>query len=193
MKNNEVGGDAAMTPAERLEPVLRLMETNGDAALAGLEDLIVSYPGDARLHFMAGSTLAGLERYTEARTAMQKAVDLAPDFAIARFQLGFLALTSGDTTTAGLVWTPLLGLPAEHPLRLFVEGLGAMAADRFPEAISLLEAGIRNNRDLPPLNGNMMLLVDEMREKLGAHGGPDDVESGTHFLLKQSILKETRH
>jgi tetratricopeptide (TPR) repeat protein len=182
-----------MTPDDRLEPVLSLMETDAEAALRGLEDLIRLHPEDARLPFMAGSVLAGLERYAEARTAMERAVELAPDFAIARFQLGFLALTSGDPATAGSVWTPLFGLPAEHPLRLFVAGLSAMTADRFAEAISLLEAGIEHNRDLPPLNKNMMILIEEMRERLNTQGGDPGIESGAHFLLKQSSFKGTRH
>ena len=193
MKNSDANDSANLAPADLLEPVLGLMETDGEAALSGLEDLIRRHPGDARLHFLAGSTLAELERYAEAWTAMQRAVDLAPDFAVARFQLGFLALTSGDTSGAGSVWAPLFELPVEHPLRLFVEGLGAMAADRFEEAISLLEAGVEQNRDLPPLNRNMMILIAEMRDKLGTQGRPEDVESGAHFLLKQSSFKETRH
>ncbi len=184
-----------MTPDDLLNPVLGLVERDGDAALAGLDDLIRLYPDDARLPFLQGSVLAGLERYAEARTAMQKAVDIEPGFAIARFQLAFLVLTSGDAAGARAIWTPLLDLPAEHPLKLFVDGLEAMLTDRFGDAISLIEAGIERNRDLPPLNRNMAILIQEMRDRLGVPQDEDanDVESGAHFLLKQSSFKGTRH
>jgi len=185
--------DAALAPGDRLDPVLALIDQDGEAALVGLDDLIGHYPEDARLPFLQGSVLAGLERYTEARTAMQRAVDIAPGFVIARFQLAFLLLTSGDASGARSTWAPLLDLPAEHPLRFFVGGLEAMIADRFPEAISLIEAGMQRNTDLPPLNGNMAILIQEMKDRLGGEAGADDVESGVHFLLKQSSLKETRH
>jgi tetratricopeptide (TPR) repeat protein len=185
--------DAGMAPGDRLDPVLSLVERDEAAALAGLDDLIGLYPEDPRLPFLQGSVLAGLERYSEARTAMQKAVDIAPGFAIARFQLAFLLLTSGDAGGARSTWAPLLDLPEDHPLRLFVDGLEAMVADRFPEAIALIESGMQRNTDLPPLNRNMAILIQEMRDRLGGQESENDVESGVHFLLKQSSLKETRH
>lgn len=185
--------DTGLAPGELLNPVLGLVERDGEAALAGLDDLIRLYPDDSRLPFLQGSVLAGLERYAEARTAMQKAVDIEPGFAIARFQLAFLVLTSGDEMAARSIWTPLLDLPDDHPLRLFVDGLEAMVADRFPEAISLIEAGMAGNTELPPLNRNMAILIQEMRNRLGGQEGGEDVESGAHFLLKQSSFKETRH
>ena len=182
-----------MTPADLLEPVLSLMESNGEAALLRLDELVLDYSSDPRLPFMRGSVLAGLERYDEARVAMQTAVDLAPDFAIARFQLGFLILTSGDPTGAHAVLAPLLNLPAEHPLRLFVEGLGAMVAGRFDEAVTRLQAGIERNTELPPLNRNMAILIQEILNRPSEHGGQEEVESGAHFLLKQYSFKDTRH
>ncbi len=194
MKNSDLDTKNAEPPADRLEPVLALMETDPDGALSALGNLIDQYPADARLHFMLGSLLAGLERYPEAHTAMQKAVDLAPGYALARFQLGFLALTSGDAAGARSVWQPLLDLPSEDSLNLFVRGLDAMSADHFDEAIGLLEAGIARNERVAPLNRNMALLVHEMRARLNPRHTEDKaVESDAHFLLKQYSFKDTRH
>lgn len=168
------------------------METDPEAALPGLDRLLDLYAGDPRLHFMKGSLLAGLQRYGEAREAMHAAVEIAPDYALARFQLGFLALTSGDTSGARAIWLPLLNLPAEDPLNLFVQGLGAMLANHFEDAIGLLEAGIGRNA-LVPLNQNMALLVQEMQEKLKPQSAENEIESRAHFLLKQYSFKTTRH
>jgi len=193
MKNNHLGSKSAEAPAERLEPVLRLMETNQEDALQRLGALVDQYPGDPRLHFMIGSVLAGLERYAEARAAMQKAVDISPEYGLARFQLGFLALTSGDADGARSIWAPLQDLPSEDPLKLFVQGLDAMSADNFDDAVVLLEAGIERNKTLAPLNRNMSILVHEMRERLKPAGTENAVASDAHFLLKQYSFKGTRH
>jgi len=193
LKNNDLGAGDGLVPDDLLGPVLGLMETDGTAALSGLDRLLAQYAGDPRLHFMRGSLLAGLERYDEARTAMQKAVDLAPDYALARFQLGFLALTSGDAAGAQAIWLPLANLPEDNPLRLFVRGLNAMLAGDFQDAISLLAAGIERNREIAPLNGNMAVLITEMREKLGSADAGDNIESDAHFLLRQYSFKDTRH
>ena len=51
------------------------------------------------------------------------AVALAPDFLIARYQLGFFELTSGEVDNALATWGPLLRLPEDNYLRQFVEGM----------------------------------------------------------------------
>ena len=193
MKNSDLDHKTAVAPDDLLEPVLGLINTDEKAALPRLDDLLEHYAGDPRLHFLRGSVLAGLERYPDARQAMQKAVDIAPDYLLARFQLGFLALTSGDAAGAQSIWRPLESLVAGHPLKLFVEGLQAMVANNFAQAIFLLETAISQNKEVPPLNGNMALLVRAMRDKLNVHGGAEAGESGVHFLLKQYSLKDTRH
>ena len=193
MKNSDVKDGDAMAPADLLEPVLDLMRTDGEAALSRLDFLIGHYENDPRLYFMRGSVLAGLEHYADARVAMQKAVEIAPDYGLARFQLGFLALTSGEVVVARSIWHPLLDLAAEHPLKLFVQGIDAMLVDNFQLAIGLLEAGIERNKELPPLSQNIAILIRGMREKLKSQDVNEDIESGAHFLLKQYSFKDTRH
>ena len=180
------------TPQDMLQPVLAQMQQDGERALASLDELAGLYPDDARLPFLKGSVLAGLERYAEARLAMQKAVRIAPAYALARFQLGLLELSSGEADAARATWGPLLDLPADSVLNLFVRGLEIMLAGDFPAAIALLEDGIARNTDLQPMNRDMGLMIDRMREKLDETDGPG-IESGTHFLLRQYSLKDTRH
>jgi hypothetical protein len=60
-----------------------------------------------------------------------------------------------------------------------------------------LEEGMEANTVLPPLNGNMALLVAEMKVKRAA-GDPAqaperEVESDANFLLRQYAFKDTKH
>jgi len=185
--------DTDMTPDDLLQPVLGKIQQDSEQALIGLDDLIQIYGNDARLHFLRGSVLAGLEHYGQARTAMQTAVDMAPDYALARFQLGLLELSSGDPVAAQSTWGPLSALPLDNPLRLFAEGLRKLITGAYAEAIALLEEGIALNTELPPMNRDMILMIQQMREKLDAEAAVGNVESDTHFLLRQYSFKDTKH
>jgi tetratricopeptide (TPR) repeat protein len=168
------------------------MDENEAAGSKMLDHLLDEFPLDARLHFLHGSLAAAGQDYASARIAMRRAVDLAPDFAIARFQLGFLLLTSGEPHAAQEAWGPLHLLPPDHHLRIFVLGLCRLIADEFDEAIGLLLDGIGRNSENPALNGDMQLIVEETRRK-----SVEQVEgeplSHTHLLLQQSAFKSTKH
>jgi hypothetical protein len=181
--------DNDVAPDDLLQPVLEQIQHNDDRALEALDELVDRFGRDARLHFLRGSVLCSLERFAEARIAMERSVGLAPGFDLARFQLGFLELTSGDVTAAQSTWLPLMALPAEDPLKLFVLGLNKMVVDEFDAAIALLEEGIGRNTVLPPLNGNMALLIEEMKAKRTT----PESESDANFLLRQYGLKDTKH
>jgi len=152
-----------------------------------IDRLLSAFPEDPRLHFMKGSTLVGKQRMIEAHLSLQKAVELAPDFAVARYQLGFFELTSGEADKALATWGPLLMLPKDNYLRRFVEGLTHLIRDEFEAAIAEFEAGMAINQDNPPMNHDIGLLIAECRKMLGGGGAPatDSSESATSFLLGQ--------
>lgn len=145
---------------------------------------------------------------------MARAVDMAPDFSLARFQLGFLDLTSGRTLDAMAVWAPLSGLPDDDALRVLSEGLANMVIDNFSEARRLLERGMELNIANPVINADMQLILDEIAnlpDKPATQGSPDAGDgsvmdetteeptpvSAVDLLLRQSRLrddsKNTRH
>lgn len=168
-----------------------VIEVGADAegALARIEQLLAEFPLDPRLHFLKGSLLVGLKRFVGAHIAMSRALEIAPDYDLARFQLGFFELTSGEADAALWTWAPLgQALAADHWMRHFVEGLRALAADRFSDCIAALRMGIAANDENLPLNGDMELIIAEC-EKLsevgeGDHKGAADSEvSATSFLL----------
>jgi len=171
----------------------KLVELAGGDTRKGLrraETLLSTYTDDPRLHFLRGSLMAALQRYDEAVGPMRRAVEIAPSYHIARFQLGLLLLSSGLPDQAAEVWQPLAALDPADPLRLFAEGLQHMARDEFAEAARRLHEGQVRNTEHPALNGDMQKVLERVAEL--ASGGPDDDNSPAHWLLQVSAAK-TRH
>lgn len=177
-------------PAELLAEATDRAEHDTSAGLSTVDGLLRRYPADPRLHFLRGSLLAALNRFGEALIPLTEAVHLDPQFAIARFQLGMLQLTSGDAGSAAATWRPLADLANDHPLRLFAEGLQRLAQDDFAGAEALLRKGLLCNTQIPVLNRDMQLVLDTM----SARAAPDDPqESSSAHLLLQLSGKGTRH
>lgn len=171
-----------------LQALMGAMQADSGDELEQVDRLIADHPGDPRLHFLRGSILASIGRPIEALPALRQAVELAPDFTIARFQLGFFQLTSGEAANALSTWGPLAMLPEQNYLRMFVAGLTHLIRDEFAEAIAQLRAGIQANDENPPLNRDMQLIVDQTSAI--ASGKSDearegDAASATSFLLDQ--------
>jgi tetratricopeptide (TPR) repeat protein len=179
----------------QMQEILAIAAQDTLAGLAAIDATLRDYPEDARLHFLKGSMLIGEKRFIAAHTALREAVRLDPELHIARFQLGFFELTSGEAEAALVSWQPLKAvLPAEHYLQLFVEGLEHLVADRFIPCIESLQAGMAVNAENTPLNGDMQLIIDRCRELLGEQGSADPgldagdgaAVSATSFLLGTS-------
>lgn len=150
----------ALCSDKDLNDIIQTMQAGGEPPLARIEALIAAHDEDARLHFLRGSVLIGLSRHIEAHGELTRAVQLAPDFHLARFQLGFFELTSGEAQNALETWAPLDRLPDAHFLRKFVGGLRSLIADQFEAAITQLRAGIALNHENLPLNRDMQLIIE---------------------------------
>ena len=124
----------------------------------------------AQLQFLRGSLLAGGKKYETAKLALYEALRIAPDYELARFQLGFLNITSGETAEAKDVWVGLSTLVDGHPLRLFARGLTALANDDFEVAKSCLAQGISCNLEVPFLNRDMQVILEQITKSQSASG-----------------------
>jgi len=171
------------------------LESGAKDEIERTDRLLAEYPEDGRLHFLRGSMLVGIGRPIEALPALRKAVELAPDLVIARFQLGFFLLTSGEAAEALSVWGSLALLPAEHYLRLFVGGLTHLIRDEFADTVRLLKEGIAANSENPPLNRDMALIISQV-EMLASgakvDAGSDEI-SATSLILGQYSPRRTTH
>ena len=171
---------------DTIAALIEAMADDPGGQIPRLAELIASHPEDARLRFLHGSALIGEKRLIEAHASLSEAVRLAPDFAIARFQLGFFLLTSGEAEAALETWGRLDRLPDGHYLRKFVDGLRCLIRDDFQGAIDRLREGIGLNQENPPLNRDMQLLIDECAKLLAGSASEDDeAVSETALILKQ--------
>lgn len=174
------------------------IRTDAVGGLKSVDEVLASFPNDPRLHFMRGSLLAGQGAPLEAHASLRKAVELAPDFHIARYQLGFFELTSGEVDGALSTWGPLLRLPETAYLRKFVEGLTYLIRDEFRTAINSMQEGIALNRENEPLNDDIRLLIEECEKTAargtGAETGAETLDrSATSVILDQFADRSTRH
>jgi tetratricopeptide (TPR) repeat protein len=163
------------------------------AGMQRLSVLMASFPADPRLRFLYGSLLAGQQSYKAAVLEMRQALELAPDFILARYQLGFLQLTMGEPYAAMEAWGPLHGLPQDNYIRVFVEGLGHLIRDEFTEALAALEKGIVLNHENAPMNNDIRLIIEQIRASSLDAGDGDQPLSAAQMLLHQAAIKNTRH
>lgn len=170
----------------------RVSAMDDQAAIAAVEEAIRGSPGNARLHFLRGSLFAENGDYPKALADFQAATELAPDFPIARFQLGLLELCLGQSERAKEIWRPLDQLEENNCLRLFKEGLCHLADERLQEGVDRLQAGRATNRTFPPLNRDMQLLIDRSLERL-QKGESRSADQDLHVLLAGYLGGSTRH
>jgi len=182
-------------PQEELMAALSALERLGPGAgVDALAPLRMRYPDDARLIFLEGSLHAAAGDFERARATIARAVELQPDYRIARFQLGFLAFTSGDAGAAVEVWRPLLDADEDDALRLFAEGLDHFARDDFAAALPLLRRGIAANRDNPPLSADMQRLIDAVEAGAPPPAAEEEEPASlAQLALRQSAARSTRH
>jgi Flp pilus assembly protein TadD len=178
---------------ETFDALVAAIEKGAKDEIERTDELLMRFPDDARLHFLRGSMLVGIGRSYEALPALKKAVELAPDLVIARFQLGFFLLTSGDAAEALSVWGPLALLAEGNYLRTFVGGLTHLIRDEFADAVRLLREGIEANDDNPPLNRDMALILSEIEKLEAQPGGVAGDVSAASMLLGQYAPKRTTH
>ncbi len=187
----------ALCAEDQVASLIEQLRVDESSGLRRLGELLTACPNDPRLHFLKGSFQAGNGDYSAAITTIRHAVDLAPGFELARFQLGFLLFTSNEPYGAQETWGPLHGLPRDNYLRLFVDGLCHLIRDEFEQASALLGEGMEANKDNVPLNSDMRLILDQIavRQSDASAAGEEDSElvSAAQMLLQHAALKSTRH
>ncbi|WP_194269558.1 tetratricopeptide repeat protein [Stenotrophomonas sp. MYb238] len=127
-------------------------------AMVLLKVLAGRSPGNPLAHYLLAAQHAQTGLLERAEQGFRRAVELAPEFTMARFQLGQLMLVKGD------------GMAAAHEFRLvrsddpaiacYAEGLCALAEERQAEALASLGQGLALPQKIPALAQDMQQLAD---------------------------------
>lgn len=149
------------------------------------QQAIALAPGAAMPHFLRATNFAHAGNYELAEACYTACLTRAPDFAIARFQLGLMQVTGGRAALGQATWELLLTLPDDDYLKLFAQGFMLLLADQWGPARAAIERGIARNTANAPLNDDMRGVLERMAV---ARAGADAAEaetsaSGAHFLL----------
>lgn len=162
---------------------------DGAQAVEWFQKASAAEPAAGLPQFLLGAELASMGNMDQAEAAFANATRLAPDFPMARYQLGLLQFSSGRAAIALLTWQPLLHLPDSDPLPHFVKGFAALAHDRFDQALRHYEQGLTLNTTNDALSGDIEKVIAGIKalapNTAPAADGPGErgAESDTHVLL----------
>lgn len=137
-----------------------------DRADALLHSAMQLDPSSAIPYFLLGANAAQLHRNDEAEAAFMKCLQRAPDFAVARFQLGLLQLTNARAAVALITWEPLLALEETSYFKCFVQGFVQILAGDAPGAESRIREGLALNGDNAALNRDMEGVLQRLAQQV---------------------------
>jgi Flp pilus assembly protein TadD len=144
-------------------------------------------PGSGVPHFLAGSEHANAGNIALAEGAFARAVLLAPEFSLARYQLGLLQFSSQRAAMALLTWQPLLDLPGAAALGHFVRGFAALARDGFPEAVAQFREGLACNDVNQAMASDIQQVLAAVEKLSAGEPSPEDAAQADpdarHVLL----------
>jgi tetratricopeptide (TPR) repeat protein len=153
-----------LTQAELLALALEATRRSDSGhAMAYLKQAAARADATPEACFLLGSEYAQIGLVEDALAHLHRAVALAPNYAIARFQLGLLHLTNAQPHEALAVWAPLADLGLEHPLAALRQGLEHLIRDQFVDCVQWLERGIELNTEIPALNADMQNIIQQVK------------------------------
>jgi tetratricopeptide (TPR) repeat protein len=146
--------------------------------LQQIKSAVASDPGNAELRYLLGAELAQQRDYDGAVVEMSTALAIEPNLHFARLQLGLLYLTMARPAESIAIWAPLEQLDDGAALKSFKRGLEALIRDDFAACIDHLRHGIQLNTQNAPLNRDMNMIIDRVRETTA--GAPEPVTPAIH-------------
>ncbi len=153
------------------------------------------HPASGVPHFLAGSEYAALGQFEKAEAALANAVLLAPDFHLARYQLGLLQFSGGRAAVALVTWGALFALGDEHALGHFVRGFAALAQDDFTGAKSHFQEGLARNADNDALSEDVRKVLARIEDVQSEEAPAADADgsAANHVLLSNYGKPGTLH
>ena len=135
-------------------------DRDADAAVM-LKTLLERDPSNVIATYLLAAQHAQLGMMDSAEAGFRAAVAQAPDFPVARFQLGQLLLVKGAGEEAAEVFAPLT--TGQGALGAYARALSAIAREDVPTALAELEQGLAQPQDIPALEGDMRRLHGQLQ------------------------------
>jgi tetratricopeptide (TPR) repeat protein/serine/threonine protein kinase len=125
----------ALEPRQDRAKVNWLFLKNFDAALADWDELVKLYPKNPESYYGIGVIKLGRRQYADAQSALERAVQLKPDYVTAHWALTQIALWKGKPEEALKIINPAVEkLTDKHPETLNIRGDVYRALDRLEDA-----------------------------------------------------------
>ena len=163
-------------------------------AMAYLKQAAAQADATAPVVFMLGSEYAQVGMKAEALACFERAVDIDPSLAIARFQLGFLHLSEGRAQQAQEVLSGMAALADQGGQATYLaemaQGLCHLMVDQFEDCRLHLNQGIALNLDNPALNDNMRKLLAALDAQTAAPQPteePAPAPEGAHLFINSYV------
>lgn len=151
-----------------MSDLLHAVQDSDADALHALNQAVQTWQQDPRIRLLRGATHASQQAYAEARADFMTALEIAPDYTIARFMLGFLELMHGQVSLALSAWGPLDLLPPDNALYIFKSGLVSLIQDRFDDALLQLREGMASNQQYPLINNYIAAVIQKIESETAA-------------------------
>lgn len=146
---------------ELLRLGLDAMNSGRDAdALVALKSLVERDPLNAPGRYLLAAQHAQMGLMDKAEVGFREAVNLAPEFPMARFQLGQLLLTRGAADEARAVFEPLT--KQANAVGRYAAALAAAAQEDRTTAVAALQEGLALPQDVPALAADMRQVLENL-------------------------------
>lgn len=158
-------------------------DNRSDDAVELFAEAAALAPASGVPYFLLGSEHASRGEVQAAELAFANAVLLAPEFTLARYQLGLLQFSSQRAALALLTWQPLLSLPQDQSLPHFVRGFAALALDQFDAALAHYRTGLGCNEANQVLCADIQRMVEAVELLAGQPTAEQADPQAAHVLL----------
>lgn len=164
-----------------------------EQAISLLKRAIAAQPEGGKQHYLLGAEYAQIGLYDRAVDEFAASIRLAPELHTARFQMGLLLMTLGNTQGATDALAPLEALDEKEPLRHFAAGLRRLAEERLTDAQAAIERGIVLNVANPALSKDMEQVIQRIKDAVGSAVPAPETAGGVNHLLLNTYAGKNSH
>lgn len=148
---------------ELLRLSLSAIESDRDAdAISMLKEIVARQPDHFQAVYLLAAQHAQIGMFDRAESEFRAAVEMAPDFPVARFQLGQLLAMSGRAEEARGILQPIL--EGRDALGAYSRAMVALAEERADVGLREIEEGLALPQPIPALANDMRRLSQSLRE-----------------------------